>query len=111
MSVRVGQAQLNLIKWDEDGKKKKFHLIEKIANKWREVGRLLDIEEAQLDGFSQQYQNNVNECCRAVLIKWRQNPPPGYPSIWGGLIELLDDCQLTEVITELKDALSKANLS
>ena len=84
--------------------------MEKISHKWRKFGQLLEIEDAQLEGFSVQYQNNIEECCRAVLNKWRENPPPGYPPTWGGLIELLDDSQLPEVVTELKDALSKANL-
>ena len=82
--------------------------MNKISNKWRELGRLLNIEEAQLDGISIQHQNNISECCRAILTKWRENPPPDYPATWGGLIELLDDSQLPEVVAELKNALSKA---
>ena len=85
--------------------------MEKIANKWRILGQLLSIEEAQLDGFVRQYQNDVNECCRAVLQKWQENPPPGYPATWGGLIELLEDCRLPKVVKELKGALNKVNLS
>lgn len=88
----------------------KLHLLEKISDKWRKFGELLEIEDAQLEGFGVQYQNNVEECCRAVLKKWRENPPADYPVTWGGLIELLDDSKLPEVVTELKDALSKANL-
>ena len=110
-SLRVKSALLQLIKWTEGSEKKRFFLIEKIANKWRDLGRLLLIEEAQLEGISGQYQNNINECCRAVLTKWQENPPPAYSATWGGLIELLEDCQLSEVVKELQEVLSKANLS
>ena len=86
----------------------KFHLIEKIAYKWQLVGVLIGIEKGQLEFISVQYQNNIEECCQAVLTRWQENPPPDYPPTWGGLIELLEDSNLAEVITELKDALSKA---
>ena len=85
--------------------------MDKIADKWRDLGRLVLIEEAQLEGFARKYQNDINECCRAVLTKWQENPPPDYPATWGGLIELLEDCQLPEVVKELKEALNKVNLS
>ena len=111
LSLRVKPALLQLIKWTEGSERKRFFLIEKIANKWRDLGRLLLIEEAQLEGISGQYQNNVNECCRAVLTKWQENPPSAYPATWGGLIELMEDCQLPEVVKELKEVLNKADLS
>ena len=111
MSCQVKPRLLQCIKWTEGGETKRFFLIEKIANKWRILGQLLSIEEAQLEGFVRQYQNDINECCRAVLTKWQENPPPDYPATWGGLIELLEDCRLPEVVKELKGALNKVNLS
>ena len=110
LSYQIKPALLQLIKWTEGGENKRFFLINKIADKWRDLGRLLLIEEAQLEGFARKYQNDINECCRAVLARWQENPPPGYPATWGGLIELLEDCQLPEVVKELKGALNKVNL-
>ena len=110
LSFRVKPALLQLIKWTEGGENKRFYLIDEISNKWRDLGRLLLIGEGQLRGIITECQN-VNECCRAVLTKWQENPPPDYPATWGGLIELLEDCRLPEVANELKGALNKANLS
>ena len=68
----------------------KFHLMNKISDKWRKFGPLLNIEDSQLDGFSVQHQNDAEQCCRAVLKMWRENPPSDYPVTWEGLIDLLD---------------------
>ena len=112
LSTKIKPRYLECIKWtDRDGKLNRFYLKDKIANKWREFGRLLDIEESQLGGIATQYQNKINECCQAVLTKWMENPPRDYPSTWGKLIELLEDARLPEVSAELKDVLSKADLS
>ena len=85
--------------------------MDKIQNKWRDIGELLHLLPAQLIGISTEHRDKPIECCRAVLSRWLDNPPPNYPVTWDGLIELLEDCQLTQVATELKTVLSTANLS
>ena len=85
--------------------------MEKIQNRWRDIGQLVEISPSQLEAISTQHRDNPLECCRDVLGRWSENPPDDYPATWDGLIELLDDCKLTLVANELKDALSKANLS
>ena len=111
LSFRVKPALLQLIKWTEGSETKRFFLTDKIADKWRRLGRLLSIEGSQLEGFARQYQNDINECCQTVLTKWQENPPPKYPATWGGLVELLEDCRLPEVVKELKEILNKVDLS
>ena len=108
LSIKVKKARLQLIKWSDGSKENKFYLMEKIASKWRKFGLFLEIEESQLDGISVEHQNRAEECCQAVLKLWQDNPPSDYPATWGGLIELLDDSKLPEVVAELKNALSKA---
>lgn len=51
------------------------------------------------------------ECCRAVLGNWLDNPPADYPVTWPGLIELLEDSQLGQVVSELRKVLDRSNLS
>ena len=105
-------THLKLIKWeDKQGQKQKFYLMDKIESKWRDIGQLLGLSISQLDDLSTKYQDKPTECCRAVLGWWLDKPPPDYPATWNGLIELLEDCQLSHVVTELKTVLSKASLS
>lgn len=109
---QVKARYLQLIKWkDEQGETQKFFLMEKIQNKWRDIGQLVEISHSQLEAISTQHRDNPLECCRDVLGKWLENPPHDYPATWDGLIELLGDCKLASVVNELKTALSKANLS
>ena len=111
LSIKINARYLNLIKWTEDGKVNRFYLKDKIADKWRVFGMLLDIKDPQLDGIATQYHNEINECCRAVLTKWMENPPADYPPTWEGMIELLEDSKLPEVAAELKEVLSKVDLT
>ena len=108
----VHSTHLMLIKWkDEQGQIHRFYLMDKIENKWRDIGQVLGNSIPQLDDVSTKHRGNSRECCRAVLGRWLTNPPPDYPATWNGLIELLEDCELRHVATELKTALRKADLS
>ena len=85
--------------------------MEKIENKWRDIGQLAGLSLTQLESIATEHRDKPTECCRAVLGKWLENPPKGYPITWDGLIELLEDCVLTSAVKELRSVLSKANLS
>ena len=107
----VNPTHLQLIKWkDGQGKIQRFYLMDMIGSKWRSIGQQLGLHPSQLDGLSTEHRDNATECCRAVLGKWLENPPSEYPVTWDGLMELLDDCQLSQVAIKLKAALSDANL-
>jgi hypothetical protein len=102
---------LKLIKWTEGGETKRFYLMEKIETKWRDIGQVAGLSLAQLESIEIEHREKPTECCRAVLGKWLENPPKEYPITWDGLIELLEDCKLTQAVKELRSVLSKANLS
>ena len=85
-----------------------FCLTEKIADKWRTIGELLDLTYSKLQSLADEYRQEQKECCRAVLGLWLDNPSPDYPATWRGLTDLLEDSQLGEVATELRTVLSKA---
>ena len=84
--------------------------MDMIGNKWRTVGHQLGLLPSQLEGIASQFSNNATECCRAVLGEWLENPPPDYPVTWDGLMELLEDCKLTQVAVKLESALTEAKL-
>ena len=114
MTYNVGAFNphyLALIKWkDEEGQTQRFYLMDKISNKWRDIGHLLGLSISRLDCVSTQHRENPAACCETVLHDWLDNPPPEYPISWEGLVELLEDSKLSQVAAELRNALLKAKL-
>ena len=105
----VKVKNLTLIKWKDDGGEiQLFYLRENIAHKWRTIGELLDMTNSKLQSLADEHRDKLEECCRAVLGHWLENPPLEYPTTWQGLIDLLEDSQLGQVVTQLRTALSKA---
>ena len=102
---------LTLIKWkDEQGQTQRFYLMDKIASKWRTLGQLLSLPISKLQSLAAEHRDKHEECCRDVLGQWLDNPPPDYPTTWQGLLELLEDSQLGQVVSELRNVLDKAKL-
>ena len=107
----INSAHVIVIKWkDDQGKTQRYRLIDKIRQKWQDIGKLVRIPLDELNSLSDKHKKDAAECCRAVLDTWMEAPPPGYPVTWEGLIELLEDVDLGEVVTELKTVLHKANI-
>ena len=106
---KVHYCHLNLIKWKtEGGDTERFYLIDHISHKWRDIGGLLDIAHSELRSVSEKCRGDNKECCREVLGRWLDNPPAGYPTTWQGMIELLEDSQLGQVVSQLRNILDKA---
>ena len=84
--------------------------MDKISHKWRDIGNFTGLSFPELTNISEKYRGDPKECCRAVLGEWLANPPPDYPATWQGLLELLEDSQLGQVVSELKCVLDKAKL-
>jgi hypothetical protein len=110
-SERVKIQQLTLIKWkDDQGQTQRFYLMDSIAYKWRTLGELLGLPFSKLQSLAAEHRDKPEECCRAILGQWLDNPPPDYPTMWQGLLELLEDSQLGQVVAQLRDVLDKAKL-
>ena len=104
------KRHLTLIKWnDASGTIQRFYLMNRISAKWRKIGKLLDLSAAQLQGIATEHLGNQEDCCSAVLLKWMENPPHEYPVSWEGLMELLEDSELSQVVEELKTALRETS--
>ena len=109
---QVKIQHLALIKWkDDQGQTQRFYLMDKIAYKWRTLGELLGLPFSEQQSLAAEYRDKPKDCCRAVLGQWLDNPPPDYPTTCQGLLELLEDSQLGQVVTELRNVLDKAKLS
>ena len=84
--------------------------MDKIASKWHTLGELLGLPFSKLESLAAEHRDKPEKCCRAVLGQWLDNPPPDYPTTWQGLLELLEDSQLGQVVSELRIVLDKAKL-
>ena len=74
-------------------------------HRWRDVGDLV-VPRQQLDVWANE--KDAKARCTAVLSHWLDHPPRHYPATWEGLYELLDDSELGQVATELKQAVDNA---
>ena len=109
---RVQVRHLKLIKWrDERGEIQRFSLMERVSLHWRDIGELIGLSFQQLECLAGEHRGKYIDCCRAVLCSWLDDPPEEYPITWRGLIELLQDSELGQVVSELKNALSKSNVN
>ena len=100
---------LIFIGWkDEQGQTRKYYLTDKISHKWRDIGSFNGLSLSELVTISELFPNDPKECCRAVLGQWMDNPPPDYPTTWQGLLKLLKDSQLDQIVSELRNLLYKS---
>ena len=97
-----------MFKWkNAEGEIKKFRLRSEIFHEWWEIGTFVKVPYSELRVL-QTENRGAKYCCDQVLRHWLQHPPPQYPATWEGLYELLDDCELGQVATELRHALQNA---
>ena len=99
-------ADLELIKYkDTDGKMKELRLLQRVQNKWKEIGIQLDIGHAALEGIRKKHRDNVYEQCQEVFQIWREQGSQKYPYLWNGILSMLKDIQMKRVSEELEKAL------
>ena len=100
-------TNLTLIKWrDERGEVKKFRLKQSIMHRWRDIGDLV-VPRQQLEVWASDNWDAKARCAN-ILSYWLDHPSRHYPATWEGLYELLDDSELGQVATELKQAVDNA---
>ena len=48
-------------------------VLELLPSKWKELGSQLGISEETLQDIGSNYNNDILQCCRTVLMKWKQS--------------------------------------
>lgn len=83
-----------------------FCLIEEVSAKWRKMGRLLGLQENQLDTF--ELDTGCTDDCWSKVMEYWLNGHGGteYPNTWDGLYNLLVDIKCSSVASHLRDAVS-----
>ena len=105
---------MDLIKWeDENGVIKELRIYSKIAHKWRQIATQLGFELGEIESIRKNNPFDDRDRVTVVLGRWFENArnlpnASRYPKSWQGLINLLEDAELSEVATELQQALSSS---
>ena len=100
---------LIIIGWkDDQGQIQEYNLTDKISHKWRDIGSLIGLSLSELATISELFPNDPKECCQAVLGQWLDNPSPDYPATWQGLLHLLNENQLDQIASELRNLVCKS---
>ena len=97
--------RLILLKYHKDGKSHILRLRDEMSPKWRDIGFLLDVSQARLDGILTQRLGDVRQCVQDVLQDWITNGSSDYPATWEGLLSLLEDLELHACAESLRTAL------
>ena len=103
---RPSFSNLGLFQWkNSEGKLVEFRLIEHVSAKWKEMGRLLDMSNDELDGISRKTLNDNAESCWSVFSRWIGSNHVSYPPTWTGLLQLLRGVRKERIAEEMKTAL------
>ena len=70
------------------------------------IGDLVEVPRQTLATWANR--RSDEESCDAVLDYWLDNPPHNYPTTWQGLYELLEDSELSQVASNLEQAVNNA---
>ena len=110
LAVPLTLRTITLYNWtDENGQPKSLRILDEISSRWTEVGDLLGLSSARLEGIEEHRLRNVRSCCRDVLHDWIQDNQGFYPVSWEGLICLLKGMKLAILAKELENALRTRN--
>ena len=102
--VKPRLAQLTMLKTS----KGKVQIINSIAPQWKTIGDLMDFDDDgnKVDLIANEHKEDV-ACCRKVFTLWLK----GTHATWRNLIDLLNDCEMGELIQEIKNALKEIPIS
>ena len=101
----LSQKSLTLIKWkDEHGCKREFRLIDRVPDKWKKFGSLLNLTHCQLTCWETQHLRDPVHCWKEVMQCWLDGVSKTYPPSWEGLYGLVEDVGYPAVAIELKKA-------
>ena len=68
------------------------------------AGDLLGLTTERLQVIRMQRPGDVGMCCRDVLVDWLHDNQGGYPPTWEGVVQLLEDMDLSAAAQLLKNA-------
>ena len=99
---------LIVLKYTQRGERKKIRILTEARHKWKDIASLICGDTNIISVLEQKYPNaDPYECLRHIVIEnFISKKPQGYSQDWNGLIELLDDVDLGNLVEKIKYALS-----
>ena len=83
-----------------------YHVVPKVADKWRDIGvQLLDptlISDRVLDVIAEDHPHSVEKCCKCVFEKWLNTKKD---ACWSQLIETIKIVGLHSLASQLEKGL------
>ena len=99
-------SELTVLKYTEGGEKKKVRIIKEASHKWKDIVCLISGNSNRISALEQQHPGKPEDCLRQTLTDdFIDKKPEKYSHNWRGLIELLDDVDLTALAEKVKYAL------
>ena len=98
-------SNLTCLRWTDKGQTRILKVREKISPRWEEAGDLLGLTSECLKGIDIHRRGDVGMSCRDVLVYWLHENLSGYPATWEGVVQLLEDMDLSAAAQQLKNAL------
>ncbi len=93
-----------LLKWtDSDHKKHRIQIISELSPKWSDISDLLGFSTARIQQIRQD-NSGVQDRCKEVMRLWLDSEEGAYhyPTTWEGLIELLEDIELSILASDIR---------
>ena len=99
-------SSLTCSRWtDRNGTVRVIKIRDKIGHKWITAGDLLGLSSERLTAIDLQRRGDVGMCIRDVLVDWLHQNKGSYPTTWEGVVQLLEDMELSALAQQLKIAL------
>lgn len=97
-------GQLSLLKYKKGSEKITVKIIHQASHKWQEIAKALAPSDTNLVSNLSGRLHNQDECLSAVFVEnFLNNKPKNYTNDWNGLIELLDDVDLSALSKDVKE--------
>lgn len=97
-------AQLQSLK-GADGKV--LRIIDHVAARWGDIGINMDFDATGYTvGTIKANNRDVTDCCKVMFTTWLEGKGSKQPPTWNVLIQILDDCNLKVLASDVRKALS-----
>ena len=98
-------SELTLLKYREGREKKKVSIITEASHKWKNIASLISDKPNRIIVLEEGHPGKPEDCLRQTLTEdFIAKKPENYSHDWSGLIELLDDVDLTDLSKRVEHA-------
>ena len=80
----------------------KDKVVERLHQKWKDLGRQLKLTEESLDHIGTKYADDISRC-RRVIKKWIRNSSDKNSAVWQVLIDAITNTNEAEFAQYLQD--------